>query len=65
MANPLAPYLAAIRRSLNSALCLRNFASQEVERHNKPEIETQQSKEVIAKPIMIARSATEKVSCAY
>lgn len=61
MSNPLASYLTAVRRSLQASLCIRNFASQEVERHNKPEIETQQSKEVIAKPLIIARSATEKV----
>jgi actin related protein 2/3 complex, subunit 4 len=38
-ANTLAPYLTAIRTSLDSALCLRNFPSQVVERHNKPEVE--------------------------
>lgn len=38
-ANTLAPYLTAIRHSLDSALCLRNFPSQVVERHNKPEVE--------------------------
>lgn len=38
-ANTLAPYLAAIRNSLDSALCLRNFPSQVIERHNKPEVE--------------------------
>lgn len=38
-ANTLAPYLSAIRSSLDSALCLRNFPSQVVERHNKPEVE--------------------------
>ena len=61
--SPLQPYLNAIRRSLQSALCLRNFASQDVERHNKPEIETQtkSSREVIGHPIMIARSEIEAV----
>jgi actin related protein 2/3 complex subunit 4 len=57
----LLPYLTAIRRSLQAALCLRNFASQEVERHNKPEIETQSSPEVIARPITITRTETEYV----
>ena len=61
MADPLASYLSAIRRTLTAALCLRNFASEEIERQNKPEIETQTTKEVIAKPIIISRSATEKV----
>ena len=35
----LAPYLDVIKATLNSALCINNFASQIVERHNKPEIE--------------------------
>jgi actin related protein 2/3 complex subunit 4 len=64
MAQPqsvLLPYLNAIRRSLQAALCLRNFASQEVERHNKPEIETGASPEVIARPITITRTETEYV----
>jgi actin related protein 2/3 complex subunit 4 len=55
------PYLNAIRRSLQAALCLRNFTSQEVERHNKPEIETGASPEVIARPITITRTETEYV----
>ena len=61
MADPLAPYLSAIRRTLTAALCVRNFPSEKVERQNKPEIETQETPEVIAKPVVIARSATEKV----
>ena len=35
----LKPYLDVIKETLNAALCLQNFASQIVERHNKPEIE--------------------------
>ncbi len=35
----LQPYLKAVRLTLDAALCLRNFASQVVERHNKPEVE--------------------------
>lgn len=42
-ANTLRPYLNAIRGTLDAALCLRNFPSQTVERHNKPEIETRYS----------------------
>ncbi|KAH0793580.1 Actin-related protein 2/3 complex subunit 4 [Histomonas meleagridis] len=58
------PYLNAIRRSLYSSLCLRNFASQDVERHNKPEIETltKSSQEIIGHPIMVARS---EIECVY
>jgi actin related protein 2/3 complex subunit 4 len=62
MSGPLTLYLNAIRRSLQAALCLRNFASQEVERHNKPEIETGNSPSLIAHPITIARSELE---CVY
>lgn len=35
----LQPYLDCVRATLTAAMCLQNFASQEVERHNKPEIE--------------------------
>ena len=59
------PYLDAIKKSLQAAICLRNFASQDVERHNKPEIEvstdSEKKSEVIARPIMIARSELECV----
>lgn len=58
---PLATYLNAIKRTLEAALCVRNFASQDVERHNKPEIETGSSVEVIARPVTIARSEIERV----
>ena len=39
MANTLQPYVNCIRHTLDAALCLRNFPSQVVERHNKPEVE--------------------------
>ncbi|EAX90323.1 actin related protein, putative [Trichomonas vaginalis G3] len=61
MANPLASYLAAIRRTLQASLCLRNFASQEIERQNKPEIEIGKTPEVIARPLLISRSPYEKI----
>ena len=35
----LKPYHDAVRSTLNVATCLRNFPSQNVERHNKPEVE--------------------------
>lgn len=60
MANTLAPYLSAIRSSLDSALCLRNFPSQTVERHNKPEVELQMSKELLLNPVLICRNEQEK-----
>ncbi|PVG01261.1 putative ARP2/3 complex 20 kDa subunit [Serendipita vermifera] len=38
----LRPYLAAVRSTLTAAMALENFASQVVERHNKPEVEKEQ-----------------------
>lgn len=38
-ASTLKPYLTAVRHTLTAAMCLENFSSQVVERHNKPEVE--------------------------
>lgn len=35
----LKPYLDAVHKTLQAAACIRNFPSQIVERHNKPEVE--------------------------
>ncbi|OQS06703.1 ARP2/3 complex 20 kDa subunit [Thraustotheca clavata] len=59
-ANTLAPYLNSIRSTLEGALCLQNFPSQVVERHNKPEVEVRMSKELILNPIVICRNENEK-----
>jgi actin related protein 2/3 complex subunit 4 len=59
-ANTLAPYLSSIRSSLDAALCLRNFPSQVVERHNKPEVELRLSKELLLNPVLICRNEAEK-----
>lgn len=56
----LAPYLNAIKHTLNAALCLRSFASQVVERHNKPEVEARMNKELLLQPCVVARNANEK-----
>jgi len=56
MAISLKPYLDVIRSTLEAALCLQNFGSQEVERHNKPEIEAGFDKELLLNPILINRS---------
>lgn len=56
-----AAYLKAIRSTLDAALCVRNFASQVVERHNKPEVEARMSKELLLQPVVVARSEGEKV----
>ena len=57
----LKPYLDAVRATLTAATCIRNFPSQTVERHNKPEVEVRGSKELILNPLIVAR--TENESC--
>ena len=57
----LKPYLLAVKRTLQAAMCLENFSSQKVERHNKPEIEVQESAEMLLTPVVISRNEKEKV----
>lgn len=59
-AQTLKPYLTAIRSSLTAAICLRNFASQSVERHNKPEVEARADKELLLQPLVISRNEKER-----
>ena len=40
-------------------MCLRDFPSQVVERHNKPEVEVRSGRELILNPIKICRTETE------
>ncbi|KAJ8047759.1 Actin-related protein 2/3 complex subunit 4 [Holothuria leucospilota] len=61
MAATLRPYLDAVRATLSAAMCIENFSSQNVERHNKPEVETKSSKELLLKPVVISRTEKEKV----
>ena len=61
MAATLKPYLNAVKSTLTAAMCLENFSSQVVERHNKPEIEVKSSKELLLTPVSIARNEKEKV----
>ncbi|KAI9366759.1 hypothetical protein DFJ73DRAFT_805400 [Zopfochytrium polystomum] len=61
MSNTLRPYLAAVRSTLTAAICLENFASQVVERHNKPEVEARQTKEALLTPVLISRNENEQV----
>lgn len=42
-------------------MCLDNFSSQVVERHNKPEVEVRTSKELLLTPVVISRNEKEKV----
>lgn len=60
MANTLRPYLDCIKATLTAALSLRNFPSQVVERHNKPEVEVKHSKELLLNPIVISRNESEQ-----
>lgn len=39
MTTTLKPYLNAVKATLQAALCVQNFESRVVERHNKPEVE--------------------------
>ena len=55
------PYLAIIRDSLTYALCLRNLPSQMYEKINRPQVEVEESLELVNKPIVITRSEEEKV----
>eukprot|EP00899_Mesostigma_viride_P015266 jgi/Mesvir1/23740/Mv18679-RA.1 len=59
-ANTLRPYLTCIRNTLVGALCIQDFPSQEVERHNRPEVEYQTSKELLLQPVLISRNEQEK-----
>ena len=61
MAATLRPYLLAVRRTLEAAICLVDFNSQVVERHNKPEIEVKSSKELILNSVVISRNERERV----
>lgn len=61
MSGTLKPYLTAVRRTLTAAMCLENFSSQIVEKHNKPEVEVRASKELLLTPILISRNDKEKV----
>ncbi|PWN90874.1 putative ARP2/3 complex 20 kDa subunit [Acaromyces ingoldii] len=61
MSNSLRPYLQCVRSSLTAALTLENFASQNVERHNKPEVESGSSKEALLTPLVISRNENERV----
>ncbi|KAJ9590207.1 hypothetical protein L9F63_016657 [Diploptera punctata] len=61
MASTLQPYLNAVRRTLTAAICLQNFSSQDVERHNKPEVEVGTNKSLHLIPLTISRNAREKI----
>ncbi|CAL0306414.1 unnamed protein product [Lupinus luteus] len=53
-------YLTCIRNTLEAAMCLQNFPCQEVERHNKPEVELKNSPELLLNSVLICRNEAEK-----
>jgi len=61
MSATLRPYLSAVRRTLEASICVVNFNSQVVERHNKPEIEVRSSKELLLNSVVISRNEKERV----
>ncbi len=42
-------------------MCLENFSSQKVERHNKPEVEVRGSPELLLTPVVVSRNERERV----
>jgi actin related protein 2/3 complex subunit 4 len=61
MVESFRPYLSVIRDALTCALCITNFPSQIFEKINRPQIEVEESSEVINKPFIICRSDQEVV----
>lgn len=61
MSATLRPYLSAVKRTLEASICLVNFNSQTVERHNKPEVEVRTNKELLLNPVIISRNEKERV----
>ena len=61
MSATLKPYLNAVRATLEAAMCMDKFSSQVVERHVKPEVEVQSSKELLLAPVCVARNEKERV----
>ncbi|XP_046681939.1 actin-related protein 2/3 complex subunit 4 [Homalodisca vitripennis] len=61
MAATLRPYLTAVKHTLTAAMCVENFSSQDIERHNKPEVEVRSSRELLLNPVLISRNEKEKV----
>ncbi|GIL50076.1 hypothetical protein Vafri_6395 [Volvox africanus] len=60
MALSLKPYTNNIRVELSKAFCIQSFPCQNVERHNKPEIEFRDNPELLLPPVTIARSEKER-----
>lgn len=61
MSTTLRPYLNTVRHTLQAVMCLEDFSSQLVERHNKPEVEVCESKEILLTPVVVCRNEKERV----
>ncbi len=59
MALSLRPYTNQIRTELNRALCIQPFPCQNIERHNKPEVESRDNPELLLPPVTVNRSERE------
>lgn len=57
----LRPYLNVVRGSLTAALCIENYASELVERHNYPEVEAGTNRLALLNAMPIARNEHERV----
>ncbi|XP_024985724.1 actin-related protein 2/3 complex subunit 4-like isoform X2 [Cynara cardunculus var. scolymus] len=55
MASSSKSYITCVRNTLEATLCLQNFPCQEVERHNKPEVEMK-----LPFQVLICRNEAEK-----
>ena len=42
-------------------MCVENFNSQKIERHNKPEVEVKSSSEVLLESVIVSRNQRERV----
>lgn len=63
VSSSLRPYLANLRQVLDKALCLQSFPCQNIERHNKPEVETRDNPELLLPPITVTRGGNSDESC--
>lgn len=59
----LRPYLTNLRQVLDKALCIQSFPCQNIERHNKPEIETRDNPELILPVVTVSRGASGEECC--
>lgn len=48
-----------VREAIDKGMCLRNFPSQKIERHNKPEVEARMNKELLIEPVKVSRNEME------